>query len=428
MSHRERMSAIDLAWLRMDRPNNLMVIVGVLMFEGPVSLKRLETQLGERLSAHRRFRQRVEIGAGVAYWRDDAQFDLARHVHRVRLPGRGGKQALEQFVADLASEPLDPHRPLWQIHIVEKYEGGAAAIIRIHHAIGDGSALIGVMLSLADGAEKGLTARPPGLDEEEGWLQSVLAPVTAAIDAGAQASGFTWRQALQIMRQPSRATDYLKTGAGVATELAYLALMPSDSPTRFKGVPLGAKRVAWSESLRLPEVKAVAHALGCSINDILLSCVAGAMRDYLAEKGDATDGVEVRALVPIDLRSPAQRGELGNRFGILALELPVGDPTSLGAIIHGAPTHARPEILARAARHARADRRARLHAEDGAGSGVQPAAQSRHRRDDQCSGSHRDAEDRRLRSQSKCCSGCRNPEISASASRSCHTPERCSSA
>ena len=100
--------------------------------------------------------------------------------------------------------------------------------------------------------------------------------------------------------------------------------MPTDSPTRFKGVPTGAKRVAWSEPLRLPEVKAVAHALGCSINDILLACVAGAMRDYLAEKGEATEGVEVRALVPIDLRSPAQQGELGNRFGILALVLPVG--------------------------------------------------------------------------------------------------------
>ncbi len=220
MSHRERMSAIDLAWLRMDRPNNLMVIVGVLMFEGPVALRRLETQLAERLSAHRRFRQRVEIGAGVAYWRDDPQFEWARHVHRVRLPGRGGKQALEQFVADLASEPLDPNRPLWQIHIVEKYEGGAAAIIRIHHAIGDGIALIGVMLSLADDAESGLPARSASADAEEGWLQNLLAPVTAAIDVGSQASGFTWRQALEIARRPSRAAEFLKTGAGIATELA----------------------------------------------------------------------------------------------------------------------------------------------------------------------------------------------------------------
>ena len=99
--------------------------------------------------------------------------------------------------------------------------------------------------------------------------------------------------------------------------------MPTDSPTRFKGKPNGAKRVAWCEPLKLPEVKAVSRALGCSINDMLLSCVAGAMRSYLKEKGDRTDGVEVRALVPIDLRQPGD-AELGNRFGILAVLLPVG--------------------------------------------------------------------------------------------------------
>ena len=99
--------------------------------------------------------------------------------------------------------------------------------------------------------------------------------------------------------------------------------MLSDSATRFKGKPNGSKRVAWCEPLKLPEVKAVCRALGCSINDMLLSCVAGAMRRYLAEKGDRTEGVEVRALVPIDLRQPGDVS-LGNRFGILAVLLPVG--------------------------------------------------------------------------------------------------------
>ena len=99
--------------------------------------------------------------------------------------------------------------------------------------------------------------------------------------------------------------------------------MPSDSATRFKGKPKGSKRVAWCEPLKLPEVKAVSRALGCSINDVLLSCVAGAMRRYLADKGDRTEGVEIRALVPNDLRQPGDP-ELGNRFGILVVELPVG--------------------------------------------------------------------------------------------------------
>jgi WS/DGAT/MGAT family acyltransferase len=99
--------------------------------------------------------------------------------------------------------------------------------------------------------------------------------------------------------------------------------MKSDSATRFKGKPTGSKRAAWCEPLKLAEVKAVSRALGCSINDILLSCVAGAMRSYLKEKGDKTEGVEVRAWAPIDLREPGDL-TLGNRFGLVGVLLPVG--------------------------------------------------------------------------------------------------------
>jgi diacylglycerol O-acyltransferase / wax synthase len=150
-----------------------------------------------------------------------------------------------------------------------------------------------------------------------------MAPVVAAINAGKQASASTLGAALSLARNPLHAADYLRDGAGVAGELSYLLFMPSDTHTRFKGKPRGTKRVAWSEPLRLPEVKAVSRVFGCSINDMLLSCVAGAMRRYLAEAGDKTEGVEVRALVPINLRQPGDL-ELGNRFGIIAVELPVG--------------------------------------------------------------------------------------------------------
>src|SRR5208337_2671590 len=123
--------------------------------------------------------------------------------------------------------------------------------------------------------------------------------------------------ALGLARHPLRAA------AGVAGELGYLLVMSSDSATRFKGKPNGSKRAAWCEPLKLPEVKAVSRVLGCSVNDILLSCVAGAMRRYLADKGDRTEGVEVGALVPIDLRQPGDVS-LGDRFGILRVLLPVG--------------------------------------------------------------------------------------------------------
>jgi WS/DGAT/MGAT family acyltransferase len=100
--------------------------------------------------------------------------------------------------------------------------------------------------------------------------------------------------------------------------------MPDDSKTRFKGKPGAVKRVAWSEPLPLPEIKAVGKVLGCSVNDILLSSVAGALRSHLLDCGDPVEGVEIRALVPVNLRPAGQEHRLGNRFGLVALVLPVG--------------------------------------------------------------------------------------------------------
>jgi len=322
MSHSERMSAVDTTWLRMDRPANPMMIVAVWILERPVALNKVEKQIEEGLLSYRRYRQKVEYAPAGVFWRDDPNFDLSHHIKRVKLPGRGGKKALERFVGELASEPLDPNHPLWTVHIVEKYEGGAAVVFRMHHAIADGVALMGVTMALVDGpAQK--AHRPGPEDQEEGWLQNLMAPVVGAINAGTQASTSALGAALDLARHPLRAAGLLRDGAGVAGELGYLLFMPSDSATRFKGKPSGTKRVAWCEPLKLPEVKAVSRALGCTINDVLLSCVAGAMRNYLAEKGDRTHGVEVRALAPIDLRQPGDV-ELGNRFGIIAVELPVG--------------------------------------------------------------------------------------------------------
>ena len=322
MSRSERMSSVDTTWLRMDRPANPMMIVAVWVLEGPVAVEKVEKQIAEGLLSYRRYRQKVDHAPAGVTWRDDPNFDLAHHIKRARLPGRGGKEALERFVGDLASEPLDPNHPLWTVHIVEKYEGGAAVVFRMHHAIADGIALMGVTMALVDGpGQKSRRAAPP--DDDEGWLQTLMAPVVAAINTGAQATTSTLRGALDLARHPLRAAGLLRDGAGVAGELGYLLFMPSDSATRFKGKPNGSKRVAWCEPLKLPEVKAVSRALGCSINDMLLSCVAGAMRRYLADCGDKTEGVECRALVPIDLRQPGDVG-LGNRFGVIAVELPVG--------------------------------------------------------------------------------------------------------
>jgi diacylglycerol O-acyltransferase / wax synthase len=322
----ERMSAVDTTWLRMDRPANPMIIIGVLILAGPVDAQKVERTLARRLLVFRRFRQRPEIGLTGTWWSEDTSFDLSRHIRHARLPGAQGKAELEQFVAELASRPLDDRHPLWQFHIVEGFEGGAALVMRIHHAIGDGMALMGVLLRLTDERPHLRRRTAPESDESEGFL----APVARALGWGLRTSGEVLRGSLKLVSDPLKGIDYAlgsadlaRDGTGIAAELAHLALMPSDSPTRFKGTPGGEKRVAWTNPLALPEVKVVGQVLGCSVNDMLLAAVAGALHGYLKDKGDATAGVEVRALVPVNLRPPDDAA-LGNHFGVVAIELPVG--------------------------------------------------------------------------------------------------------
>lgn len=328
MARGERMSPVDTTWLRMDRPHNPMVILGVFKLAGPVDAERLERTLAVRLLAYRRFRQRAEARAGGMWWVDDAYFDVSRHIHHVRLPGRGGDAELEQFVGELAATPLDHAIPLWQYHIVEGFEGGAAVVVRIHHAIADGIALIGVMLSLTDelhGTDDPAAHWTANADDPRGdWWSSLFAPITRAIGMGAKLSGRLLRKSRATVSRPGRTLGLVRDGAGIAAELAGLLFMPNDSPTSLKGVPHGVKKVAWTDPLPLAEIKAVAHALDCSVNDVLMSCVAGAINRYLAARGERTRGVEVRALIPVNLRAPGRQAELGNEFGLVTLVLPVG--------------------------------------------------------------------------------------------------------
>jgi len=334
ISPSERMDPVDVTWWRMDRPTNLMIIVGVLMLAGPVDIGRLERTLEKRILAFPRFRQRVEASSSGIWWCDDPHFHISHHIKRVRLPGRGTKADLERFVADLSAQPLDLAHPLWQFHIVEDYAGGVAVIARIHHSIADGIALISVILSLTDEQPD---ARPVPRKRQRPAMSSDSAPanplqaiaglatgVAQMVGTGLSLSTEALQTALGLATHPTKAAETLREGTGIAAELAYLLLMPSDSQTRFKKSPSGDKRVAWTDPIPLPEVKAVSHVLGCSVNDMLLAAVAGALNGYLRDHGDPTEGVEVRALVPIDLRSPGSEHELGNRFGVLALELPVG--------------------------------------------------------------------------------------------------------
>ena len=335
---RERLSPVDNAWLRMDSPGNLMMIVGVDLFEGRCDVPRLKRVIETHLLQFRQFRSRVVHDAGGAWWEEDLDFDIDHHLVRIGLPGKGGKGELQKMTAMLAGQALDPTKPLWQFHLVENYRDdkidGHAIIVRIHHAIGDGIALVGVFLSMTTTSpDEALqpVVRKKAKDERE-WWEQWLRPFTDATVRAIDVTGDVATKVLQaygaVLEDPNlageAATEYARMAAQISRDAAALALMEMDTPTSLKGQPGGSKVVAWTEPLPLADVKTVGKALGCSVNDVLLSCASGAIRGYLLERGDDLTGAELRAMVPVNLRSPGKAKSLGNKFGLVPLLLPIG--------------------------------------------------------------------------------------------------------
>jgi WS/DGAT/MGAT family acyltransferase len=331
---RERMSRVDTAWLRMDNDVNLMMIVGVWLLTPAIDYETLCRRVEDKLLRYDRFCHAVVRDASGAYWSDDAGFDLHHHVVRDKLARRKGQSeraALQERVGVLASEPLDPKRPLWKFHLIDGYEGGSALIARVHHCIGDGIALISVMMAITDGG-----AEPPrrarrgeGADDGADWLSdAVLKPLGGLSAKAAALAAASIARALEVLADPQQGIAgtiaNARLGAKVMGDVAAMALMADDSPTLLKGKPSGDKRVAWGEPIALDQVKAIGKALGCSVNDVLLACVSGAIGGWLRGQGDDPTGKEIRAMVPVNLRPLEKAWQLGNRFGLVPLVLPIG--------------------------------------------------------------------------------------------------------
>jgi WS/DGAT/MGAT family acyltransferase len=319
---RERMSGVDVSWLRMERPANPMAITSVMTFRKRLDPQRLKRTVREHFLAFRRFRQRPVEVAGMHFWETDPKFDLARHLHRVALPGAGGKRELQDLVSDLASTPLDPAHPMWQFHLIEHYRGsGSALVVRIHHCYADGVALMRVLLALTDAGDQA-PARG-GRHAAPGWLPW-LEPLGDATGKLLQWTSAFWQGYFELLLRPGKALELAQSGAVFLVEAVKLLAMSPEPETRFRGEPGLSKRAAWSEGISLAQVKAVGKALGCSVNDVLLAAVAGALRGYLVAHHDAVDGLEVRVVVPVNLRAADSDEALGNEFGLVFLELPLG--------------------------------------------------------------------------------------------------------
>ena len=329
----ERMSRVDNAWLRMDNDVNLMMIVGVWLVTPKLNYAALVERIQDKLLKYPRFQQKVVQDAMGAMWVDDDTFDIHRHVLHETLgskKGQSAQAALQARCADLATTPLDPAHPLWTFHLIENYQGGSAIIARIHHCIGDGISLISVTLSITDGGNDPPKRRQKNAPADEGgdWLSdAVLKPFTDVAVKALGMYGDGVSKTLATLSSPqglAGSADMLRTGAQVLKDVAALALLADDSPTQLKGKPAGKKRVAWNEPLPLDVVKHIGKALNCSINDVLLACVAGAIGQYLRDKGEDPAGKEIRAMVPVNLRPLEEAWKLGNRFGLAPLTLPIG--------------------------------------------------------------------------------------------------------
>lgn len=317
------MHSADAAWLHMDRATNLMVVNSVMWFDEPMDIERGRSVIRERLvERFPRFRQRIverPLGLGVPAWQDDPNFDLDRHLHHIALPAPGDRAALCDLVGDLISAPLDRSKPLWDVYVVDGYGAGMAIVTRMHHAIADGIALARVLLSMTD--EQPDAGIAPAGPHTGGRFDAMPGPVAL----GARLAEDVAQESFEVLSHPvSELRGLAGRTSADAHALSKLLLTPPDHDSALRG-KLGVKQKAvWIDDVTLEEVKRIGTASRATVNDVLVAAITGALRRYLLDQGRAVD--ELRAMIPFNLRpldEPLPR-ELGNRFGLVYLQLPVG--------------------------------------------------------------------------------------------------------
>ncbi len=302
----EALSRADTAWLHADAPTNHFVVTSLAITDAPPQVDRLKVMLGHRLAQHPRLRQVVAdptLPLSTARWIPARDFELDAHIHRVALPAPAGKPQLAEFIGDLAGRPLDFGRPLWELYAVEGPGRGGALVGRFHHALGDGQAMVRMLLTLAD-------------ETPDGWKRRRRRPEQPVADGRSAVA-----RLLDSMPSPP---ELARTALDGALTLARLTLLNPDRPTALRGKLGMLKAVAWTDPIPLRAVKEVAAACGTTVNDVVVSSVAGALGAYLRREGTETRGLRIRAMVPVNLREAADSSMRGNRFSLVFLELPVG--------------------------------------------------------------------------------------------------------
>ena len=322
----DRLTAVDAGFLHQEGPASHMHIGGLTVFEGPPPpfTEVLETIRG-RLHLLPRYRQRLEhapLGSGNPVWIDDPAFNLEYHVRRTALPAPGKRDQLREATAQIFSQRLDRSKPLWELWIIEGIETDRWAMIsKTHHALIDGLSGIDIATALLDiGPEPMVIPHP-----DEAW-QPRPVPTTAELLAGgvkgaARAGVVGATRAVEALTRPKAAISRAReVGEGVG-EMAWALLNPA--PATPLNVAIGPHRRYRAVEGDLATFKRIKDAFGGTVNDVVLAVVTASLREWLRSRGVRTEGLELRALVPVSTRQKDEQGQLGNRLTAMRGPLPV---------------------------------------------------------------------------------------------------------
>ncbi len=324
----EMMAPVDVAWLSMEEPTNQMVVNAVFTFDQLLDIERVRQVLEYRWLRFERFRQRIirpAIPFLRPYWEIDPHFDVDLHLQTIALPAPGDQTALQDLVSDLMSMPMDLSRPPWKFYIIENYGEGCAVMSRVHHSLADGMALVGVLLAMTDFYPDAPLVPVESTEAASGGglIGTLAHEMMNTMGLMRRTADRAIQGAVGTVQEPERLRHYGEQSAGLGLAATRLLARSNDPRTRLKGKLGVMKRVAWSGAIPLNDVKLIKNNLGGTINDVLVTAVAGGLRRYLVQKGDDVASLEFRAAVPVNLRGEEDGGKLGNKFGIVFLTLPV---------------------------------------------------------------------------------------------------------
>jgi WS/DGAT/MGAT family acyltransferase len=345
-----RLSPLDASFLYLEQPTTPMHVGAVSIFKRPRSgfdYDALVELVEQRIALVPRYRQKVRyVPANLArpVWVDDADFDVAYHVRRSALPRPGSDEQLTELVARLMSRPLDNTRPLWEMYLVEGLAGGRTAMLtKTHQAMVDGVSAIDIGQVILDVAapEAGVAGVRGGDGHPELWMPGPEpTDVQLVWDAVSEAVA---RPGVVVDNVRSAAGDAVATVGKVVGGVGQLFTMARTASRRAPGTPLNvdisaARRFAIART-ELDAYRRVRAAHGCTVNDVVLSVVSGALRNWLLSRGEAvTASSTVRAMVPLSVRGeadvPSSGGSLGNRVASFIVDLPVGEPSPVVRLHH----------------------------------------------------------------------------------------------